>query len=350
MQLNYLATLDTAKTGHRLAQLLEPGALQDADLERRIERLGLDFRCFAASYPLPLWAPGLALTQEMRGLSEALFPLDRVRRTFCRLLRLGCRFSPLLGASYLYSSASWFDFLHRFQPGLAQADPAATLRLLAADGEARRAFLFALLLPHHFGGTFDRYPRQSQWLAEWLRQERPRLAAGIRVLDSACGSGEGTYGLAELVLEAGYRPEESEVHGSTLEHVELFAAAHGFFPHDPGRMREFRERVAPLLGSGSPLRIRFGLEDVGGSAAQGGYQVILCNGLLGGPMLHEAGELRGAVAALAARLAPGGVLLAADRFHAGWRLKVPSEGLVALMRASGLQPLQVPEGIAGQKG
>jgi len=139
------------------------------------------------------------------------------------------------------------------------------------------------------------------------------------------------------------------VHGSTLEPIELFAAAHAFFPHDSVRMREFRERVAPLIGAGSRLRMQFSLEDVGGSAGEGDYRVILCNGLLGGPMLHEAGELKGAVAALAARLAPGGILLAADRFHAGWRLKVPREELVDLLRASGLQPLQVPEGIAGEK-
>jgi hypothetical protein len=51
------------------------------------------------------------------------------------------------------------------------------------------------------------------------------------------------------------------------------------------------------------------------------------------------------VGALAARLAPGGVLLAADRFHAGWRLRVPAAALSALMREHGLAPLEVPEGI-----
>ncbi|HBG07551.1 MAG: chemotaxis protein CheR [Geobacteraceae bacterium GWC2_58_44] len=349
MELSFTPTLDQGEAARRLDDLLIPGSLLDADLERRVDRLAGAFQSFAASYPLPLWAPGLIIDHEMRGLTEALFPMSQVRGAFDLVLRRGCRFPPLLSGSYLHSAASWLDLLHKFRPQLLRADPASTLRELAADPDARRRFLFALLLPHHFGGAFDRYPLQSQWLELWLRENSERLNGRIRALDSACGSGEGSYGLAELVSAAGFGGEGCVVDGSTLEPIELFAAAHLFFPHDPDREREYRRRVAPLLMETAPVPMEFYLDEVGSATSREPYDLILCNGLLGGPLLHETAELSGAIEALASRLTPGGVLLAADRFHAGWRLRVPAEKLCDMMQEHGLTPLQVPAGVAGLK-
>jgi hypothetical protein len=349
MKLSYKPSLDPVETLHRLECLLVPGPLLDPGLIRSIDRLAAAFQNFAQSCPLPLWAPGLILTAEMRGLSEALFPLSRVRAVFEQLFRAGCRFQPLLSGSYLYSSASWLDLLHRFRPQLPGADPAALLRRLARDPQQRARFLFALLLPHHFGGAFDRYPLQSKWLAVWLRDNAGRLGGRLRALDSACGSGEGAYGLAELIGGAGFTGRECLVHGSTLEPIELFAAAHAYFPHDPERAGEYRSRVAPLLAREDAVGMEFYLDEVGALGGAGDYQLILCNGLLGGPLLHEPAELARSVGALAARLVPGGVLLAADRFHAGWRLRVPAQELRALLRAHGLEPIEVPEGVGGAK-
>ena len=349
MELSFTPTLDPAETEKRLDRLLVTDPLQSPELARGIERLAADFRSYADCYPLPLWAPGLELTGEMRGLSEALFPISRVRAVFTLLLAKGCRFPPLLAGTYLGSSASWLDLLHRFRPQLCHADPATTLRELACDPEKRTRFLFALLLPHHFGGSFDRYPGQSQWLADWLRGSIGRLGGRLRALDSACGSGEGAYGLAELIGTAGFKGKDSVVHGSTLEPIELFAAAHAYFPHDPERAAEYRARVAPLLTGRDAVTMEFYLDEVGAVGGAGNYQLILCNGLLGGPLLHEAAQLERAIGALASRLAPGGVLLAADRFHAGWRLRVPADRLRSLMRAHGLVPLEIAEGVGGWK-
>ena len=346
MQLSFTPTLDSDRLETGLDRLLVPGSVLDADLEERIARLACAFRGYAAGYPLPLWAPGLAIDNEMRGWTEALFPMSRVREVFDLVLRRGCRFPPLLSGSYLHTAATWLDLLHKFRPQLINANPAPFLRQLASDPEQRRRFLFALLLPHHFGGAFDRYPQQSQWLQTWLGDNVGRLKGRIRVLDSACGSGEGTYGAAELVLAAGLGGEGSMVHGSTLEPIELFAAAHAFFPHDPEREREYRARVAPLLDGPGALAMEFYLDEVGSVRRREEYDLILCNGLLGGPLMHQAEELSGAIAALASRLAPGGVLLAADRFHAGWHLRVPATRLCQMMREHGLTPLPVPEGIA----
>ena len=348
MELSFTPTTDPGETRARMDRLLIGAPLRDPGLARRIDRLAAAFRSYAGSYPLPHWAPGLILTGEMRGLTEALFPLAPVRAAFELLLKMGCHFPPQLCGSYLYSSASWLDLLQRLRPQLCHADPAATLRLLAGDGEARERFLFALLLPHHFGGAFDRYPEQSRWLGCWLAEHAGRFGGGMRALDSACGSGEGTYGLAELARQVGLG-KGSAVHGSTLEPIELFAAAHAYFPHDASRAREYRSRIAPLAAGRDAITMKFYLDEVGSVGSEGDYHLILCNGLLGGPLLHEPAELARAIAALASRLRPGGVLLAADRFHAGWRLRVPAQELRVLMEQHGLVPLDVPEGVAGEK-
>lgn len=350
MRLSFTPTMDAMETAGRLGRLLVPGSLLDGRLERRIDRLASRFASYAVSYPLPLWAPGLALTPEMRSLTEALFPLATPRALFEEVLRRGCRFAPMLSGTYLESSASWLDLLQRLSPQLACADPAPSLRRLASDYAARTAFLFALMLPQHFGGGFDRYPRQLSWISVWMKERGACRADGIRVLDAACGSGEGTYQMAQLLLQAGMG-KGSAVHGSTLEPIELFAGAHMYFPHAPEREREYRNRAGALLAPGANApALEFYLDRVGAPPQRAPYDLVLCNGLLAGPLLHAPDELASAFAGLTARLAPGGLLLAADRFHAGWRQRVPEEDLITLMRAQGLTPVEVPEGIAGKKG
>ncbi|WP_129125146.1 methyltransferase domain-containing protein [Geomonas oryzae] len=347
MRLSFVPTTEPQEIRERLGRLLTPGSLLDDRLERRIARLKERFLSYAASYPLPLWAPGLEITPEMRSMTEALFPLADPRALFEEVLRRGCRFAPLLSGTYLESSASWLDLLQRLSPQLTCADPAPSLRRLAGGDTARTAFLFALMLPQHFGGGFDRYPRQLSWISMWMK--RSRRADGIRVLDAACGSGEGTYQVAQLLLEAGMGLG-SAVHGSTLEPIELFAGAHMYFPHASGREREYRNRAGSLLAPGANApAMEFYLDRVDAPPAREPYDLVLCNGLLGGPLLHDPDELASAFAGLSARVAPGGLLLAADRFHAGWRQRVPDADLIALMRAHGLTPVEVPEGIAGKK-
>ena len=349
MELSYRPTLDPEEIERRLDRLLVPDAIEDADLTRRIDRLALAFRTYLACYPLPVWAPGLVLDNEMRGLTEALLPISAVRGVFDLLFARGCRFPPLLSWTYLHSCACWLDLCQKLPQLCRTVDPILLLRALALNGSLRRRFLFSLFLPQHYGGGFDRYPLQSAWLDGWLPAQHGRLQGRMRALDSACGSGEGTYALAGQLATAGFGAVGCAVHGSTLEPFELFAAAHAFFPHDRQSERVYRHRVTPLVDRAQVPDMKFYLDEVGTDSKRERYDLILCNGLLGGPLLHEEGEIAGAIRALASRLAPGGLLLAADRFHAGWRQRVPAASLIAAMRAEGLVPLEVPEGIAGEK-
>ncbi len=350
VQFKYTPAFDPALIRQRLLQLLVPGSIVDSDLDRRIVRLAELFQLYAANYPFGLWAPGLVVSQEMRALTELYLPLTEVRRAFRRLLRLSLRFPPLFTATPFCRSVSWLDVLQRLQPLVNEPDPAKLLRRLMSDGDLRRQFIFAIFLPKQYGGGFCRYPGQLGFLKGWLAEHRPRLAGGLTCLDAACGSGEGTYELALLLLERGFTHEHLQVHGSTLEPVELFAAAHAYFPHDPPRETAYRQQLQQLITKGVTERLVFSLEDLSKpQLARAGYDIILCNGLLGGPLLHDRRELSAAVEGLAQRLNRGGVLLVADHFHGGWKELVPNELLEGLLMQAGLRIVSVVEGVAGEK-
>ncbi len=59
--------------------------------------------------------------------------------------------------------------------------------------------------------------------------------------------------------------------------------------------------------------------------------------------------VRTGVSALCARLRQGGIFLAADRFHGGWKRTMSGEILRETVAGCGMKVLAVPEGVAGMK-
>ena len=333
-----------------LQELLVSGVLVDEDLARRIDRLAERFRIYARYYPHGMWAPGAAINGEMRNLTETYLPMGEICRAFDRLFSLALKFPPLRAASILHGSVGWLDFLQALHPIVHHADPSALLRSLMADERLRRSFIFANFIPSRYGGGFGRYPQQHSFLAGWLAANRARLAGGVRSLDAACGTGEGTYELARLLMCSGFPADVIRVRGTTLEPLEMFAAAHAHFPHDPKREALFRHHIKRLLDCAAIEKISFHLERIGEEGgAEEACDIILCNGFLGGPFLHALDKISAAVESLAGRLAPGGVILAADRFHGGWKKLVDEEMMRKVLTACGLRILPVAEGVGGEK-
>jgi SAM-dependent methyltransferase len=352
LKLCYMPQFDEAAIERNLCALLVSGVLKDRNLDRRIATLEERFRIYTAYYAHGLWAPGVVVTPEMRNLTEFYLPLDEIRRAFDHLFSVALRFSPFLAASTIHNASAWLDALHGLQPVVNSPDPAFLLRSLLTDEGFRRRFIFANFLPSRYGGGFDRYPGQAELLRSWLAENRARLTGKVRCLDAACGSGEGTYELARLLMKSGFAADSIHVRGVTLEPLELFSAAHCYFPHDPRRTTAYRLHTDPLRASGATGKIRFTLEDLIGAApaSERGYDIILCNGLLGGPFLHEPRDLLQMVRRLAGRLRGKGILLAASRFHGGWKKLAPDEALREIFRVCGLRILPVAEGVAGEKG
>ncbi|WP_458250466.1 CheR family methyltransferase [Geobacter anodireducens] len=337
---------DPVGTSNQLSRLLVSGPIVDADLDRRIARLRERFRTYCDTYPFGIWDSGLVVTREMRAQTDILLPLAEIRPAFVRLFRLALRFPPLLEATPLTTAGSWLDLLERLGTSAARTNPARLLEQLAGDGERRTDFVFSLFIPRQYGGGFDRYPGQTVFLKRWIGQRGAPERGIFSVLDAACGCGEGTYALARLLLDAGIAPERFRVLGSSLEEIELFAARHAFFPHDQRRGEILRSFAAPLFAAGAATSIGFVREDIR-EATNGAWDVILCNGILGGPFLHDRQTLERAIARLAARLAPGGLIVAADRFHEGWKRRVPAAMLEEMLRNAGLTVLAAGEGVAG---
>jgi len=330
----------------RLARILQDGALRDATLDSQIRRLDARYASWLASYPLGEWGPGLAVTREMRVVSETYLPMDEIRRAFRRLFRLSFLQTPCYGASRLLCANSWLDLLPAYHPFMGGCNPALLLRRLADDAGLRLRFLFAEFLPPRYGCRSGRYPHQTEQVRGWLHANRQRFGGGIRCLDAACGSGEGTYDLVRLLLEEGYPVGGFCVHGTTLEPLELFAGAHAVFPHDTQREEAFRARVAPIFGAGGATGMSFFLGDVLESAGDGGrYDLIVCNGLIGGPMLHAESEAMRGLSVLADALAPAGMLCIADSFHEGWSNSSSRATLAGLAAGCGLSVSLLPDGI-----
>ncbi len=341
---------DTARDN--LYKLLTPGVIRDRFLDRRIEQLHHRFRSYSAYYPYGQWAPGLEVTDEMRSVTETFLPAPEIHSAFRRLFSLARRHRPLPPASGAGTEMNWLDFLLRHRSIRTGANPALLLESLCDDEAFRIRFLFEHFLPRRHGGGFNRYPRQMRFLQRHLERRTNSFGEGIRCLDAACGTGEGTYDLAGLLRHCGLPVAGRGIRGSTIEPLELFAAAHGFFPHDPARESGFKGVMQSLMDDKALDEVEFLLEDVSipRHNDETAYDVILCNGLLGGPALHREEDLAQAVASLAGRLRPGGILLAADRFHGGWKKLMPDLRQMEIMSRCGLEVIFTGEGIAATKG
>jgi SAM-dependent methyltransferase len=330
-----------------LARLLVPGSMLDPRLNAYCNRLQDRFQLFCTTCPAPQWHNGLIITPEIRCQTEIYLPLAEIQAAFRYLLRRTCRYSPFLPAVPIFSALSWADALERINSPLSSFNPARILAEIAADQLLRTKFLAPLFIPKRYGGGLDRYPLQKKFLAEWLSR---RSAREIAVLDAACGSGEGVYELAAMVAAAGFYPGSTVVHGCTVEPLELAAAAHGWFPHDSARELALKRMIAETLQRGGVGTISFFREDICRKSENSIlYDVVVCNGLLAGPLLHENSALEAAVAGLAQRVKKGGILLAADRFHDGWRRVIPHSELKRLFAKHGIRCIDLTEGVGGIK-
>ncbi len=349
--LRFTPTCDPLATHVHLYNLLTPGVIRDRCLQRHIERLRHRFRNYAACYPYGLWAPRLVVNDEMRSLTETYLPLEEMDSAFRRLFELALRYRPTPLATIAVSATDWLDFLTQHRSTVSSANPAHLLQSLCDNETFRVSFLFEHFLPRRNGGGFNRYPRQLGFLKCHLEQKFRGDGDVIRCLDAACGTGEGTYDLAGLLRGCGIPVARQGINGSTIEPLELFAAAHGFFPHDPARQSNFRSVMRSLMDNNVLEGVGFQLEDIalpGGKDASA-YDVIVCNGLLGGPALHVEDDVMRTVAALAGRLRPGGIFLAADRFHGGWKKTMPPACLMEMVSQCGLNAIIAGEGIAAVK-
>lgn len=328
-----------------LTTLISP-SLNPLLFTSRIQCLQRTFSVCTACCPPPWAGPNLHITPEINYQSELWLPLDQLRPHFYSLYHQALSYPPVLSSTPFAQGTSWAAIVAAFPAFLKQCgNPAGLLEQLVGDDELRMKFLFWSFMPGRFyGAGSDRYSGQSATIADWLRR---RLCRGkrLRCLDAACGDGAATYGLARLCAKNGWLPDSFEIEGWTLEPLEVWVAAHGRFPHDPAREAVFREETGDCFEQGLDTAVRFccaNIMDVPGTEE---FDLIICNGLLGGPILHRREDMDTAVCNLVRLLAPGGLLLAANHFHGGWKQKCPQQALRALFEGYGVAAVDAAEGV-----
>jgi chemotaxis methyl-accepting protein methylase len=354
-------SLDTGDARTALGSLLAADIHTDR-FRNAIHFLHHRFETYASTCPAPFISPGLIVTQEIRVQSEQYLPIAEIAAVFYHLYSAALTYPPILSSTPFHTPLSWADTFVELPPFLQfSVNPSLLLEKLLVDRDLLTEFLFASFLPRRFYGGSGRYPEQQKCIKEWLVT---RKTGTLHCLDAACGTGEETYNLALLLSEEGFAPEEIRITGWTLEPLEVWAATNRRIPHDTRRETLLREATSVLTQHGYDRCISFSCHDIlsssqpttcppKNSARAAGennlFDLILCNGLLGGPIINESEQLDRAAAHLAALLSPGGILLSADHFHGGWKQKCPQAELRALFERHGLQYIDTGEGVGGLK-
>jgi len=335
---------------------VEPGylellirAVEPDHFRNSVQRLNTLFKIYAENCPVPLPAPGLIITPEIRNQSERYLPIAEVTSSFYSLYRSALTYPPILSSTPFHKALSWADVFVALPPNMQfSANPARLLEALCADHALLREFLFASFLPSRFYKGLGRYPKQMEFIRSWLAD---RNIETLCCLDAACGTGEGIYDLALILSALGLSAENVCFDGWTIEPLEVWAAATRSFPHNRQREKELRATTSPLMENGYMRRTVFTCRDIVRATAPLNmprrFDIVLCNGLLGGPILHEKEDLELAVGNLAELLAPNGIMLAADSFHGGWKQQCPQSELRVLFEINRLKTFEAGEGIGG---
>jgi len=344
--IRFQSSLNKEHLANNLRLIFVAGRIDDNDLERRIVKLSSIFKVYIGNCHVPVWSEDLAVTDEISRISETYLPYQVIQQALLRLISKSLLLSCL--PPLLVKADGWLRLLEMLHSFNASANPAFLIEQLKVNEAERLRFLFSVFMPNQFGGSFGRYPQQTDFIRRFVRSRYDNNLSAVKCLDAACGSGEGTYELASVINDCGVDKTRVKLTGITINALEVFAAAHAYFPHDPLRELHYREFVSSVYGNGKTSNIHFMTGDLKFWESSEQYDIILCNGILGGPIMHERREIENVTQRLASTLNPGGILLAADRFHCGWKKKLPKAEMEVIFKKCGLEVMQVSEGVAGK--
>lgn len=357
---SFTPSLDSDVASQTLAQLLHPREQTESFLEKtlsdiqRLDHLYQNF-CRYASPPWP--STRLAITNENIYQSELWLPMSHIAPAFIRFLNSCLTFPPLLQHTSFSSGSSWAEFVTTLPCWVETTNPATLLNLLLLDYDFRIKFIFWLFMPRRYYGTgSDRYPIQMQFLTDWITRGNTNLSK-ISILDAAAGDGEALYACAGLLFDRGFGKDNFYLEGWALDPLENWSAAHIRFCHNPERESEYRMRTEGVFRQGISENIVFRTFDLTSRTCKNTavinhaahFDVVLCNGLLFGPLLNNDSQLRDAINNLAIRMKPDALLLFENHFHNGWKMKFPTAYINDLLSECGLLPIAVERGNAAIK-
>lgn len=246
----------------------------------------------------PWWGRGLILNEDIRNQYEAYLPIRELLRDLALLL------TPILPHSSWLPTVLKKPDAFASVPDLWAILPDGLAGVVSWSDAQLWPLACALASPAKFGGAVGRYPEQISFLTQWLAK---RSGTSVTVIDFGCSTGQQTYEVAALLRDhdcAGLTL------GVTLEPIEAYLA------------RMSIPRSLPLASASekpkdSRLQIEFIAGDIAAFAVSRPADVVLCNGLLGGPALFRDMDLVAVWRTLSRVLKPRGLLIVGSRFHLG---------------------------------
>lgn len=315
-------------------------------------RLHKDFTRYAALSTEPLPAPGLSVTREIRLQSEFHLPVRTVQAAAFRIYAAILTTRPVFSSTPFHNPQSWADCFASLPQWLQiSPNPGIFFSTILNDRVLLERFVFYSFIPPRFNGSgFNRYPLQSCWLLQKLSCLREAGKSHLKVLDAASGTGEGTWEIASVIAQAGFNSENSEIYGWTVDPLEVWAAKTRCFYDAPDRHLGYENFVRPLIECSTTTVPAFACVDLLKHDAKDEiFDLIICNGLIGGPIINVRYQLEQLIYNFSAMLAPGGILLTANCFHGGWKKMFPEEFIAGLFEKQGLATERAGEGLAAEK-
>ena len=263
-----------------------PLARHNDDWEGRLA----NWRRFAAP---PWWERDLIITPELRAAYETWLP---IREFLHSLKMIGLKWLPSAECLPLPLRCECYLSL----PDLWAALPVNLEKKLCFSPQELLAFFCALADPPRFGTICGRYNEELTLIS---RLSHPNM----RILDVACGVGLNTL---EIASASG-----AETIGITSEWLEVWMAGNRRLPHDAPREQSMQR-------FSRDLRVRFQQGCAEHFAFETPFDIIVCNGLVGGRFFHAEEQYSAFLTSCRNSLAPQGTLLLANHFHEGSRSDV----------------------------
>ena len=184
---------------------------------------------------------------------------------------------------------------------------------MASDAEARESLVGELLVHET---SFFRYPASFQHLASFAVARAAARPGPVRVLSTACATGQEPYSIAIALLEAGLPPTRVAVDAFDRSASAIERARAGRFDRgaarglDPARASRWFEDQGGTLTIVPALRVLVRLEagnllDANRPFTQGTYDAIFCRNVL---IYFDKPTQRAILERMARVLRPGGLL------------------------------------------
>ena len=256
------------------------------------------------------WATGHIITPALRSAFQTFLPVEEFLSDLQRLARKALPdpswIPRILRTSQVHTARRSASHAPPSLPELWAMLPPQLAGRVSFTPDQFTQLLCAFADPPQFGTDLARYPDQAAQLCRHVVDWDS--GRSIAVLDLGCGTGQGTRETAFLFAECGVRNPRAV--GITAEPIEVWMATHRRLPHRP-------EREAALRALPPQSDVYFVCGDALAPPLCDTFDIVLCNGLVGGRFLQKKPAFHTLLTQCRSLLAPNGVLALANSFHDG---------------------------------